>query len=97
MSTTAKSSAPGAAGEAPAKAPRERVPKGGDKVPKGKKLPKEKKTGASPRKKRKTGKEEETELEEPKPTNTSTVEGENESMEETVETNGAEAAEGSSD
>jgi len=96
MSAAAKSSTPGAAEEAPVNgAPRGKGPKG-DKVPKGKKLPKEKKTGASPRKKRKTGKEAETEVEEPKPTSASAVEGEDGSMEETVETNGIGAAEGSS-
>lgn len=96
MSAAAGSSASGATEEAPAKAPKEKVPKA-DKVPKGKKLPKEKKAGASPRKKRKTGKAAETEVEEPQPTSTSTAEGENESMEETMETNGTEVAEGSSD
>ncbi|PUU78829.1 hypothetical protein B9Z19DRAFT_1125971 [Tuber borchii] len=97
VSAAAASSTSGAAEEeAPAKAPREKVPKA-DKVPKGKKPPKEKKAGASPRKKRKTGKEAEAEVEKPQPTSTSTVEGENESMEETMETNGAEVTEGSSD
>ncbi|KAG0636951.1 hypothetical protein HOY80DRAFT_1053071 [Tuber brumale] len=81
VGTAAKSSAPGE------KASRE------DKAPKGKKPPKEKKAGASPRKRRKTAKEMEAEAEEPQPT-TGTVEDENEAMKGVVETNEAEAAEG---
>ncbi|KAG0132173.1 hypothetical protein HOY82DRAFT_305773 [Tuber indicum] len=83
VGAAAKSSAPGE------KASKE------DKVPKGKKPPKEKKAGASPRKKRKTTKEMEAEVEEPQPT-TSAVEDENEAMKGVVETNGTEAAEGGS-